>query len=76
MRVELFVSPGCSSREETEKVLKEILLEMAPEATLETFVVDSPEKAKALRFPGSPTVRVDGRDIEPDADKSLNYGLG
>lgn len=76
MKIELMVSPGCSSREATEKVLKEILSEMFPEATLQTIVVDSPEKAKALKFPGSPTVRVNGRDIEPEADRSLNYGLG
>jgi hypothetical protein len=76
VRVELLVSPGCSSREETEKAVKQTLSELAPEATFRTIVVDSPEKAAALKFPGSPTVRVNGRDIEPEADKSLNYGLG
>jgi hypothetical protein len=76
MKIELLISPGCSSREETEKALREALSELAPEATIQTIVVDSSEKAAALRFPGSPTVRIDGRDLEPEADKSLNYGLG
>jgi hypothetical protein len=27
--------------------------------------VRSQEEAEALRFPGSPTIRVDGRDVDP-----------
>jgi hypothetical protein len=76
MKIELLVSPGCSSREETETALREILSELAPEATFQTVVVDSPEKAAAFKFPGSPTVRIDGQDLEPEADNSLDYGFG
>ena len=76
MRVELLISPGCSSRDETEKVLREVLSDLAPEATLRTIVVDSPEKAAKLKFPGSPTVRINGGDIESEANGTLNYGLG
>jgi hypothetical protein len=76
MKVELLVSPGCSSREETEKVLREILSELAPEASFQTIVVDSSEKAVELKFLGSPTLRINGRDMEPQADRSLSYGLG
>jgi hypothetical protein len=76
MKIELLVAPGCSSREEIEKVLRETLSELAPEASLQTIVVDSSEKAVELKFPGSPTVRINGRDMESEADKSLSYGLG
>lgn len=76
MRVELLISPGCSSRGETEKVLREILYDLAPAATMQTIVVDSQEKAAKLKFPGSPTVRINGGDAEPEADRSLHYGLG
>jgi hypothetical protein len=76
MKIELLVSPGCSSREEIEKVLRETLSELDPEASIQTIVVDSSEKAVELKFPGSPTVRINGRDMEPDAEKSLSYGLG
>jgi hypothetical protein len=75
VQVELLVSPGCSSREEAEKAIVQILSELAPQTAFRTIVVDSSEKAATLKFPGSPTVRVNGRDIEPDADRSLNYGL-
>lgn len=76
MDVELLVSPGCASREETEKAIMQVLSEVAPEAAFRTIIIDSPQKAQALKFPGSPTVRVNSRDIEPEVDKSLNYGLG
>ena len=76
MRVELLVALGCPAREATEKVLGKILQELAPGSTIETTVIDTAEEAVALKFPGSPSVRINGRDIEPEADKSLNYGLG
>ena len=76
MMVELLVVPGCPARQKTEKLLQGILDELASEVRLHVIVLDTAEKATTLKFPGSPTVRVNGRDIEPEADKSLNYGLG
>ena len=32
-------------------------------------------QAEALAFPGSPTIRVDGKDVEPDSASRLAYGL-
>ena len=76
MHVELLVTPGCAARQKTEEILNKIFLEFALEGSFETIVINTAEMAADLKFPGSPTVRVNGRDIEPDADKSLNYGLG
>ena len=39
-------------------------------------IVGTAEEAVELRFPGSPTVRVNGRDIEPEAETKQDYGLG
>jgi hypothetical protein len=76
MHVELLVAPGCAARQKVEAILDNICLELALEGCFETIVIDTAEMAEDLKFPGSPTVRVNGRDIEPEADKSLNYGLG
>ncbi len=75
MKIELLVSPGCPAREETESILTQVLSELAPESIIQTIIVDSSDKAVALKFSGSPTVRINGRDIEPEAEKSLNYTL-
>jgi hypothetical protein len=37
--------------------------------------VETEEHAHRLRFLGSPSVRVDGRDVDPDADGREDYGL-
>ena len=37
--------------------------------------VDSDATALAVRFLGSPTVRVDGVDVEPGAESRRDYGL-
>jgi hypothetical protein len=36
-----------------------------PEAEVELMAIDTDEEAQRLRFPGSPTIRVDGRDLFP-----------
>ena len=42
---------------------------MGVPSTLERVRVESHADAERLAFPGSPTVRVDGWDVEPDAPK-------
>jgi hypothetical protein len=37
--------------------------------------VETSQEAEAQRFLGSPTVRVDGVDIEPGAEQRSDYGL-
>jgi hypothetical protein len=37
--------------------------------------VDTPNQAEAERFLGSPTVRVDGTDIDPGAAERVDYGI-
>ena len=37
--------------------------------------VETPDEAEAQRFLGSPTVRVDGVDVEPGAEQRDDYGL-
>ncbi|MBS1879563.1 MAG: hypothetical protein JST31_08625, partial [Actinobacteria bacterium] len=45
------------------------------EADLELRRVESIEEAEHERFLGSPTVRVDGVDVEPGADERTDFGL-
>lgn len=76
MKVELLVAPGCASAKPTERLIYDVLAQAGAGAALEVMVVETPEEAAGLRFPGSPTVRVDGRDLEPEADLAGNFGLG
>jgi hypothetical protein len=38
--------------------------------------VKTPDEAAQRRFLGSPTVRVDGRDVQPEAELLEDFGLG
>jgi hypothetical protein len=66
MKVELLWWDGCPSWPETLADLKTVMgeLGMDPEA-VELVEVENDEQAERERFPGSPTIRVDGADVFP-----------
>lgn len=75
LNVEVLYFEGCPSHEAFLPRLK-ALLAGAKVATDVTLVdVPDDEAAQRERFLGSPTIRVDGRDIEPGADARTDYGL-
>jgi hypothetical protein len=68
MRVELLYWEGDPDYMRARQSLVEVLTEDAFETTIQMVAVNSAEDAELLAFPGSPTIRIDGRDIhEPDA---------
>jgi hypothetical protein len=48
------------------ELLEQVLRERGIEAELDVREVTTREEAYALRFPGSPTILVDGRDVDPE----------
>jgi hypothetical protein len=46
-------------------MLEEVLAGHGIDAPIVMHEVRTDEEAEALRFPGSPTIRVDGRDVDP-----------
>jgi hypothetical protein len=68
MRVELLWWDGCPSHPETLDHLERSLAAEGVEAEVETVEVESDEQARAERFPGSPTIRIDGEDLFPCED--------
>lgn len=64
-RVEFLWSDGCPNREATRRLLVEVVEGVAPGTPVIEIDASDPSIAAVHRFPGSPTVRVDGRDVEP-----------
>ncbi len=65
MRIEVYVGRGCSHVERTREVVNEALAEAGATGAEVAFVqLDSPEEARARRMLGSPTIRVNGIDVE------------
>ena len=75
MKVEILYFDGCPTYIEAEENLKGVLADEGVEAEVEMVEVNTDEKAQQLRFPGSPTVRVDGRDLFPGGERE-DWRLG
>jgi hypothetical protein len=67
-KIELLYWDGCPSHPEALELLHEVLASQGVGTEVELREVRSQEEAEALRFPGSPTIRVDGRDVDPDGE--------
>ena len=71
MTVEVLYFEGCPGFAE----LMPRLRALAGDAPIELRPITTPDAARAERFLGSPTVRVDGVDVEPGAAERSDYGL-
>ncbi len=74
--VDCLFAPGCSARAHTLDLVREVSRELGLTVRVRETVVADQAAARAHRFLGSPTVRVDGRDIEPGAAARQDFGLG
>ena len=76
MKVEVLFFDGCPNHEALLPHLRELLNAAEAEDTEIRLVrVEDAKTAEAERFLGSPTVRVDGEDVEPGADERTDFGL-
>jgi glutaredoxin len=75
MKIQLLYFEGCPTHEQAEKLLKEILEEEGIDVKIEKTLVESEEKAEELKFIGSPTIKINGKDVDPTAEQRKNYGL-
>lgn len=66
MKVDLLLWEGCPSSPEALELVESVLRERHPGVSVTLVSVETQEEATRLAFPGSPTVRVDGRDVDPD----------
>ena len=63
MTVELLWWEGCPSHPEALTELERILREEGVPADVTRVEIEDDDQARRERFPGSPTIRIDGRDI-------------
>lgn len=70
--VKVLYLAGCRSAPLTIKLVQKMAEKLGIPVALEEILVTSAEQAAELKFPGSPTVRINGMDIEPLA-RSVNY---
>ena len=68
MRVSFLYYEECPSHDLALERLREIMAEEGIPGEVEVIKVGTEDQAHELSFAGSPTIRVDGRDIDPPSD--------
>ena len=66
MRIDFLFWRECPSHPEARALLREVIEERGVEADVVEREVLTQDEAQELAFPGSPTIRVDGRDVDPE----------
>lgn len=68
MKLELQYFDGCPGYEPMKELVRSVSLDMGVSLELEEVHVGSPEQVREIGFKGSPTLLVEGRDIEDRRD--------
>ena len=73
--VEVLYFDGCPSRSSAQALVERVSAEVGVSVELKLVNVLDPAAAVRERFLGSPSIRVDGQDIESGAEARTNYAL-
>ncbi len=75
MKIELFYFDGCLAYQTALKHLEEVIKEKKLDAGVEMIKIESDEQALRDRFLGSPSIRINGLDIEPGVEKIKDFSM-
>ena len=74
--IEALFAPGCGSRDATLLMINELTQEQGLKVDLTETTISSIPEAKTAKFLGSPSIRINGKDIEPESIGKTDYGFG
>ena len=75
MRIEVLYFEGCPNHEALLPRLRDLLTQVDADTDVELRQVEDLDAAEREQFLGSPTLRIDGVDVEPRAATRRDYGL-
>lgn len=75
MKIDVLYFADCPNHIPTLKRIQEILEEEGCRAEVTEVLITNVEAAHTVKFLGSPTVRINGFDIEPGASGRQEFGL-
>ena len=75
MKVEFLYVRDCPNHLPTLQIVKDVLREIGLPLDVIEIEIASPSQAETYAFPGSPTVRVDGSDVEPGPSGLTSFGV-
>ncbi|MFQ6009602.1 MAG: DUF2703 domain-containing protein [Candidatus Aenigmatarchaeota archaeon] len=69
MKIQILYILNCPHCVKTKGLVKESLKELGVKAEVEETLIDSDERAKKYNFVGSPSVTINGKDIQEEVSK-------
>jgi hypothetical protein len=75
MKIEVLYVPNCPNHALALERLREILSADSFQKYVNEVLVNDAAMAQSLKFPGSPTIRINGHDVEPPSERSASFGL-
>jgi hypothetical protein len=77
LEIEILHTPTCPHWRSVHRRIEELARDEGIAVVIAETSIADPRDAEGRRFPGSPTVLIEGRDIEPQAAGApADYGLG
>jgi hypothetical protein len=73
--IEVLYVEGCPNNTGTLALVRRVREQLGIDAEIRSTLIGDQVTAERARFPGSPTVRVDGRDVEPGSEPPAEYTL-
>ena len=75
MIIEVLYFESCPHYAPTMDAVREVVAQLGVQAELRGLEVRDDDDAQRLRFLGSPTIRVDGVDVEQEARSRTDYAM-
>ncbi|MFB3818104.1 MAG: hypothetical protein ACE147_10610 [Candidatus Methylomirabilales bacterium] len=75
LAVRVLYMDGCAATPPTVALVREVAAALGMPIRLEEVRIETEAQAVDMRFLGSPTVQVNGQDIEREARGALDFGL-
>ena len=75
MRVEVLYVPECPSHPAAVKLVREVLAAEGVATEIHEVLVSDERMAGELKFLGSPSIRINGRDVAGESQTAKNFAL-
>lgn len=75
MKVEVFYVADCPTHPAAVKLVKQVLAAEGVEAEIREVLIRDEEMANELHFCGSPTIRINGRDVAGESQDAPSFAL-
>ena len=75
MQIDILYFDGCPNHQPTAELVRDVVRTLGVDATIREVEVRDADDAARLKFFGSPTVQIDGQDVDPVVRNRVDYSF-